>query len=57
MGADVYSRLTGLSVVGPADYTCGSTHKVDGPWWQRTASIWWGECLTFTYSFLLMLSE
>ena len=43
MGADVYSRTTGLSVVGPDDYRCGSTHQADGPWWQRTVPIRWGE--------------
>lgn len=45
MGAEIYSRITGLTVVGPDDYMCGSSHKSDGPWWQRTASIWWGERL------------
>ncbi|KAF8495064.1 hypothetical protein JB92DRAFT_2748208 [Gautieria morchelliformis] len=55
MGADVYSRMTGLSVVGPDDFTCGSSHKSDGPWWQRTVSIWWAFLCVPLYSLFLSL--
>lgn len=45
IGATVYENITGNEVVGPADYSCSSSHDASGPWWQRTPSIWWGECL------------
>ncbi|KIJ54220.1 hypothetical protein M422DRAFT_153810 [Sphaerobolus stellatus SS14] len=41
IGVVIYSRITGLQVVGPDDYTCKSFHDPHGPWWQRPVPLWW----------------
>lgn len=57
MGAQIYSRITGLEVVGPDDYTCGTAHQPTDPWWQRRVSLWWGMCsLTVSYVLADVLS-
>ncbi|KAM0746733.1 DUF1212-domain-containing protein [Meredithblackwellia eburnea MCA 4105] len=35
MGAEVYQRITGLSIAGAQDYTC-SALRVDAPWYRAT---------------------
>ena len=43
IGATAYSKMTNHSLAGLDDLTCGLSHDPDGPWWQRTPSLWWGE--------------
>jgi uncharacterized membrane protein YjjP (DUF1212 family) len=42
IGAQVFEKIFNEQVYGPEDYTCAQTHHPDGPWYQRTASTWWG---------------
>lgn len=42
IGAQVFEHIFNESVYGPEDYSCAQTHSADGPWWQRTASPWFG---------------
>ena len=43
MGANVYESVSGKGIIGPEDYSCSVSHPVGAPWWQRTASNWYGE--------------
>jgi hypothetical protein len=45
MGSEVYHTVFGGPVIGSDDYHCTSSHSVDGKWWQRTASPYWGTSL------------
>lgn len=54
IGATAYSKLADHSLAGSDDLTCGSSHDPNGPWWQRTPPLWWGEAFA---SFLLLEGE
>ncbi len=43
IGAELFELFTTRKVYGAEDYTCSMTHNPDGPWYQRTPSVWWGE--------------
>ncbi len=43
IGATAYSKLTNRSLAGSDDLSCGLSHDPNGPWWQRTPPLWWGE--------------
>jgi hypothetical protein len=45
MGAEAYEKLTGGVIVGPEDYGCSLSHNANGPWYQRTPSLFWGMSL------------
>ncbi|KAF8529752.1 DUF1212-domain-containing protein [Hysterangium stoloniferum] len=55
IGSEFYSRMTGLRVVGPDDYLCGSVHHAADPWWQREVPLWWAFLTVPLYSFSLSL--
>ena len=55
IGAEVYQRIPGQSVIGPIDYTCVDSHDPAGPWWQRTPSLWWAFLTVPMYSLFLSL--
>ncbi|KAL7278313.1 hypothetical protein ACG7TL_008289 [Trametes sanguinea] len=42
IGATAYSKLSHQTLAGSDDLTCGLSHDPNGPWWQRTPSLWWG---------------
>ena len=42
IGAEVYEKMTGLSIFGPEDYLCASSHS-NAPWYRKTPSQHWGE--------------
>ena len=42
IGAEVYEKMTGLSIFGPEDYLCASSHS-NAPWYRKTPSQYWGE--------------
>jgi hypothetical protein len=43
IGAQIYEKMTGQTVFGPEDFACAQSHDPHGPWYQQTASTWWGE--------------
>jgi hypothetical protein len=47
MGNEAFERIFGTTVFGPEDYTCSMTHNINGPWYQKTPSKFWGMCLLF----------
>ncbi|KAH9940072.1 uncharacterized protein BXZ73DRAFT_99073 [Epithele typhae] len=55
IGATAYSKLTNHRLAGSDDLTCGSSHDPDGPWWQRTAPLWWAFLTVPMYSLSLSL--
>ena len=44
IGAEVYEKMTGLSIFAPEDYQCAQSHS-DAPWFRKTPSHYWGEPL------------
>ena len=54
MGANVYESVSGKGIIGPEDYSCSVSHPVGAPWWQRTASNWYGEYFRFFSCSLLV---
>jgi hypothetical protein len=44
IGAEVYEKMTGLSIFAPEDYQCAQSHS-DAPWFRKTPSHYWGEAL------------
>ena len=44
IGAEVYEKMTGLSIFAPEDYECAQSHS-DAPWFRKTPSHYWGEPL------------
>ncbi|KAI0643470.1 DUF1212-domain-containing protein [Trametes meyenii] len=55
IGATAYSKLTHQSLAGSDDLTCGMSHDPNGPWWQRTPSLWWAFLTVPLYSLFLSL--
>ncbi|KAF8553122.1 DUF1212-domain-containing protein [Imleria badia] len=55
IGAQIYQRILGRSIIGPIDYTCVDSHDPAGPWWQRTPSLWWAFLTVPMYSLFLSL--
>jgi hypothetical protein len=51
IGAEIYQKMAGKAIVGAEDYTCQLSHDPNGPWWQQTPSLFWGE--RFRYKILL----
>jgi hypothetical protein len=43
IGAEIYHQISGHEILNGDDYTCTRTHDPNGPWYQKTASTWWGE--------------
>lgn len=45
IGAEVYTKIRGISqVVGAEDYTCSASHD-PSLWWRATPSAYWGACI------------
>ena len=44
IGATAYSKLSHKPLAGASDLSCQSSHDPNGPWYQRTPSLWWGKC-------------
>jgi hypothetical protein len=42
IGAEVYEKMTNLSIFGPEDYLCANSHS-NAPWFRKTPSRLWGE--------------
>ncbi|KAH9049767.1 hypothetical protein EDB83DRAFT_2507273 [Lactarius deliciosus] len=40
IGAEVYEKMTGLSIFAPEDYQCAQSHS-DAPWFRKTPSHYW----------------
>ncbi|KAH9847729.1 DUF1212-domain-containing protein [Lenzites betulinus] len=55
IGATAYSKITHHTLAGSDDLTCGSSHDPNGPWWQRTPSLWWAFLTVPAYSLFLSL--
>ncbi|EGN92570.1 hypothetical protein SERLA73DRAFT_65511, partial [Serpula lacrymans var. lacrymans S7.3] len=55
MGAEMYQKMVGKTVVGATDYSCVESHDPLGPWWQRTAGLYWAFLTVPMYSFFLSL--
>jgi len=55
LGAELYQKIIGQAIVGATNYTCDQSHDPEGPWWQRTASLWWAFLTVPSYSLFLSL--
>ncbi|OAX39469.1 DUF1212-domain-containing protein [Rhizopogon vinicolor AM-OR11-026] len=55
IGAELYQTVGGHGIYGATDYSCGESHSSDGPWWQRTPSLWWAFLTVPSYSLFLSL--
>ena len=55
IGAELYQRIIGQSIIGPTDYTCVESHDPAGPWWQKTPSLWWAFLTVPMYSLFLSM--
>jgi hypothetical protein len=42
IGAEIYEKMTGLSIFAPEDYECAQSHS-NAPWFRKTPSHYWGE--------------
>jgi hypothetical protein len=45
MGNQAFEKITRTTVFGPEDFTCSMTHNINGPWYQKTPSKFWGMSL------------
>ena len=55
IGAELFQTIVGRGVVGATDYACSQSHDPEGPWWQRTPSLWWAFLTVPCYSLFLSL--
>jgi len=55
IGAELYERMLGRTIVGPTDYVCVKSHDPTGPWWQQTPSLWWAFLTVPMYSLFLSM--
>ncbi|KAI0367111.1 DUF1212-domain-containing protein [Pilatotrama ljubarskyi] len=55
IGATAYSKLTHQTLAGSDDLSCQLSHDPNGPWWQRTPSLWWAFLTVPLYSLFLSL--
>ncbi|KAH0835484.1 hypothetical protein J3R83DRAFT_9150 [Lanmaoa asiatica] len=55
IGAQLYQRILGQTIVGPTDYTCVYSHDPAGPWWQQTPTLWWAFLTVPMYSLFLSM--
>ncbi|KAF9222193.1 DUF1212-domain-containing protein [Gyrodon lividus] len=55
IGAEIYEKLVGQTIVGATDYTCVESHDPAGPWWQQTPSLWWAILTVPMYSLFLSM--
>ncbi|KAH7919249.1 DUF1212-domain-containing protein [Leucogyrophana mollusca] len=55
IGAELYQKMLGETVIGATDYTCRDSHDPAGPWWQRTPSLYWAFLTVPMYSLFLSL--
>ncbi|OCH92004.1 DUF1212-domain-containing protein [Obba rivulosa] len=55
IGATAYTRLTHHRLSGADDISCSVSHNPNGPWWQRTPSVWWAFLTVPGYSLFLSL--
>ena len=49
IGAEAYQKMSGKGIIGSEDYSCQLSHDPNGPWWQQTPNLFWGE--TFAFGF------
>jgi hypothetical protein len=43
IGAEAYQKMSGKGIIGFQDYSCQLSHDPNGPWWQKTPGLFWGE--------------
>ncbi|GJJ13472.1 hypothetical protein Clacol_007726 [Clathrus columnatus] len=55
IGAQVFTQMTNLQVVGPDDFLCDTAHEPGAPWWNRKPSLWWAFLTVPLYSLALSL--
>ncbi|KAJ8591269.1 DUF1212-domain-containing protein [Rhizopogon salebrosus TDB-379] len=55
IGAELYQTIIGRGIFGETNYTCNQSHDPEGPWWQRTPSLWWAFLTVPSYSLFLSL--
>ncbi|KAJ7127890.1 hypothetical protein C8R44DRAFT_830322 [Mycena epipterygia] len=55
MGAEAYEKMTTHDIIGSTDYTCSISHDADGPWYQRTPSLYWAFLTVPMYSLFLSM--
>ncbi|KAF9233444.1 hypothetical protein BU15DRAFT_53866 [Melanogaster broomeanus] len=55
IGAELYEKIIGQTVLGATDYACVQSHDPAGPWWQQTPSVWWAFLTVPMYSLFLSL--
>ncbi|CCM05223.1 uncharacterized protein FIBRA_07433 [Fibroporia radiculosa] len=55
IGATAYTRITHHTFTAADDLTCNKSHDPNGPWYQRTPSLWWAFLTVPMYSLFLSL--
>ncbi|KAJ7440306.1 hypothetical protein B0H11DRAFT_545821 [Mycena galericulata] len=55
MGAEAYEKMTSRTIVGSTDYACSVSHNAEGPWWQRTPSLYFAFLTVPMYSLFLSM--
>ncbi|KAI0753996.1 hypothetical protein C8Q80DRAFT_1216283 [Daedaleopsis nitida] len=50
IGATAYTKFTSHRLGGTNDLQCDMSHDPNGPWWQRTPSLWWAFLTVPLYS-------
>lgn len=56
IGATAFQKMTHRPhLPGSDDLSCTSSHRSDGPWWQKTPSLWWAFLTVPMYSLFLSL--
>jgi len=54
IGAEVYVKMTGLSIFAPEDYQCAQSHS-NAPWFRQTPSHYWAFLTVPMFSLFLSL--
>ncbi|GJJ13485.1 hypothetical protein Clacol_007739 [Clathrus columnatus] len=55
IGAQFFTRITHLQIVGPDDSLCNAAHEPGASWWDRKPSLWWAFLTVPLYSLALSL--
>ncbi|KAI9461872.1 hypothetical protein F5148DRAFT_1276653 [Russula earlei] len=54
IGAQIYEKMTGLTIFGPEDYLCSKSHS-NAPWFRKTPSHFWAYLTVPMFSLFLSL--